>query len=77
MRWCSIAASRGLACRALGVSGFTIGYVGRLENAKGLAKVATAVARCRAQPILPLLGTRPEPSRPLKQMAEFMRASMY
>ena len=53
------AANRQLARRALSVSGFTIGYVGRLENGKGLAKVVTAVARCRAQPLL-LLGAGPE-----------------
>jgi glycosyltransferase involved in cell wall biosynthesis len=54
------AANRELARRALGVSGFAIGYVGRLENAKGLAKVMTAVARCHAQHTLLLLGAGPE-----------------
>jgi glycosyltransferase involved in cell wall biosynthesis len=51
---------RDIARRALGVSGFVVGYVGRLENCKGLAKVMAAVARCRIRPTLLLLGDGPE-----------------
>lgn len=50
------------ARRALGVSGFVVGYVGQLERSKGLAKALSAVARCRAQLTLVLLGDGPEQS---------------
>jgi glycosyltransferase involved in cell wall biosynthesis len=45
---------------ALGVSGLVVGYAGRLVEAKGLAKVIAAVARCRAQVTLLLLGDGPD-----------------
>jgi glycosyltransferase involved in cell wall biosynthesis len=44
---------------ALGISGLVIGYAGRLVKAKGLAKVITAVAQCRAKMTLLLLGDGP------------------
>ena len=52
--------SREIARRALGVPGFVIGYVGRLEHPKGLAKLVSAIARCRSEPTLLLLGGGPE-----------------
>ena len=51
---------RDAARRSLGVSGLVIGYAGRLIEAKGLAKVISAVARCRAEITLLLLGYGPE-----------------
>jgi glycosyltransferase involved in cell wall biosynthesis len=51
---------RDAARRSLGVSGLVIGYAGRLIEAKGLAKVILAVARCRAEITLLLLGYGPE-----------------
>jgi glycosyltransferase involved in cell wall biosynthesis len=48
------------ASLALGGSGLVLGYVGRLVEAKGLAKVISAVAQCRANITLLLLGDGPD-----------------
>jgi glycosyltransferase involved in cell wall biosynthesis len=45
---------------ALGVPGLAIGYAGRLVEAKGLTKVVSALAQCRAKVTLLLLGEGPE-----------------
>ena len=46
------------ACRAeLGVSGFVVGYVGRLISWKGLTDLVEAVARCPADVSLVLVGS--------------------
>jgi glycosyltransferase involved in cell wall biosynthesis len=54
------AQGRDAARHALGVPGLAIGYAGRLVEAKGLAKVVSAVAQCRAKVTLLLLGDGPE-----------------
>jgi glycosyltransferase involved in cell wall biosynthesis len=54
------AQGRNAARHALGVPGLAIGYAGRLVEAKGLAKVVSALARCRAKVTLLLLGDGPE-----------------
>jgi glycosyltransferase involved in cell wall biosynthesis len=54
------AEGRDAARHALGVPGLAIGYAGRLVEAKGLAKVVSALAQCRAKVTLLLLGDGPE-----------------
>jgi glycosyltransferase involved in cell wall biosynthesis len=51
---------RAEARRALAGAGLLLGYAGRITEAKGLARVIAAVARCRAEVTLLMLGDGPD-----------------